>query len=79
MNLAPYINKAKGKLLSQNEAQPVGNIMFKCVVGVAPPGMGTPEAGGPRGWGPPGLGTPRAGAFTILSSLFSISCQYFMI
>ena len=28
MNMAPYINKAKGKLLSQNAAQPVGNLMF---------------------------------------------------
>ena len=29
MNMASYINKAKGKLLSQNAAQQVGNVMFK--------------------------------------------------
>ena len=27
--MQPYVNKAKGKLLSQNAAQPVGNIIFK--------------------------------------------------
>ena len=35
--------KAKGKLLSQNAAQPVGNLMFKMSI----PGLGTPGLGIP--------------------------------
>ena len=50
---------AKGKLLSQNAAQLVGNLMFDfrlVTPGLRISRLGTP----PLGWEPPGLGLPRA-------------------
>ena len=67
-----YKNKAKGKLLSQNAAQLVGNLMFDfrlVTPGLGIPRLGTPPlppwVGTPQAWDSPGLGTllglgPRA-------------------